>query len=222
MQNDYPNAAIEANRVIQSGEFELVSSYADNFNNSARTFDSRDDNENATTEDVFSVQVTTQSGVNDMFTFFSSSGRGDIYVEQAHLDLYDQANDDRYALFYDDERTGKWENQFGNVNIIRLAEMYLTRAEANLRAGSTLGDTPLNDINTIRNRAGLLDLGAVTIPEVMAERHLELAFEGHLIHDLKRTKANVGTLAYNANDLVYPIPNREIIIYPSMVQNDGY
>ena len=221
MQNNYANAALEANIVIGSGQFGLLSDYADNFNNSANVFSSRNNNDNATTEDVFAIQVTSQSGINNMNTFFSTNGRGDIYIEPAHFALY-TGGDDRLNLFYDGERTGKWENQFGNVNIIRLAEMYLTRAEANLEAGSTVGDTPLNDINTIRNRVGLADLGSVTITDILNERHLELAFEGHQIHDLKRTGRPVGALAFNAPKLIFPIPNREIIINPDMAQNESY
>lgn len=219
MQNNYALARDAANTVIQSGEYALLGNYADNFNNSSAGAGS-----NATSEDVFSIQVTTQSGINNMNTFFATpdfAGRGDIYVEPAHFALY-TIGDDRLNLFYDGERTGKWNNQFGNVNIIRLSEMYLTRAEANLRLGTNVGDTPLNDINTIRNRVGLLDLVVVTLPDVLAERHLELAFEGHWIHDLKRTQSPVGALAYNANELVYPIPNREITINPAMAQNAGY
>ena len=39
--------------------------------------------------------------------------------------------------------------------VIRITEMYLTRAEANFRNGTVVGDTPLNDINLLRTRAGL-------------------------------------------------------------------
>lgn len=218
MQNNYPAARDAADRVIQSGEFDLLTNYADNFNNSSNG------SSNATVEDVFSIQVTTQAGINNMNTFFATSdfgGRGDIYIEPAHFALY-EVGDERLDLFYDGERTGKWNNQFGNVNIIRLAEMYLTRAEANLQAGTTVGDTPLNDVNTIRNRVGLIDLGSVTISDILNERHLELAFEGHLIHDLKRTQRSVGTLAFDAPELIFPIPNREIQINPDLEQNEGY
>lgn len=218
MQNDYAKAAAEANIVIESGEFELLDSYADNFNNSSAG------EGNATSEDVFSAQVTNQAGVNNMVTFFASSdfaGRGDIYIEPAHFDMY-EAGDERLDLFYDGERTGKWTNQFGSVNIIRLAEMYLNRAEANFREGTAVGATPLDDINTIRERVGLDPLGALTIDDILVERHLELAFEGHLIHDIKRTQRSVGALPYNAPKLIYPIPNRERILNPAMAQNEGY
>jgi hypothetical protein len=218
MQNNYAAARDAANTVIQSGEFALLANYADNFNNGSNG------GSNATSEDVFSIQVTTQAGINNMNTFFATpdyAGRGDIYIEPAHFALY-TAGDKRLLLFYDGERTGKWNNQFGNVNIVRLSEMYLTRSEANLRLATNVGATPLADINLIRSRAGLAALGAVTVADVLAERHLELAFEGHWIHDLKRTQRPIGAFPYNSNDLVYPIPNREILINPAMAQNPGY
>ncbi|QHT65527.1 RagB/SusD family nutrient uptake outer membrane protein [Rhodocytophaga rosea] len=217
MQQNYQAAADAANRVIDSGEFELVSDYAGEFNNGSNT-----------DEDIFAIQVTSQDGVNEMNTFFGAAeyaGRGDIIIEDAHLAMYEEG-DERFNLFYEDEsgviRTGKWINQFGNVGIIRLAEMYLTRAEANFRAGAAVGDTPVNDINVIRERAGLDPLAAVTIDDIMRERRLELAFEGHLIHDIKRTKGSVGDLPYNSTKLVFPIPQRETDVNPNLTQNAGY
>jgi starch-binding outer membrane protein, SusD/RagB family len=219
MQNNYADAAAAADRVIQSGSFALLSDYADNFNKTSAGAGST-----TSSEDVFSIQVTDQDGVNNMNTFFASSdfsGRGDIYIEPAHFDRY-ESGDERLDVFYDDERTGKWNNQFGNVNIVRLAEMYLTRAEANFREGTSIGATPLNDINTIRNRVGLAGLGALTIDDILNERLLELAFEGHLLHDLKRTQRSVGSLSFDADELVFPIPQRERIINPGLTQNPGY
>lgn len=231
MQNDYANAALEANTVIESGEFELIGNgkYETVFNNTARTSD-RESNQNATTEDVFAIQVTNQSGINNLNTFYATSdfgGRGDIYILQPHIDLYEE-DDERLEMFYDyDEEegianTGKFTNRFGNVPVIRLAEMYLTRAEANFREGTSVGATPLEDVNTIRNRVGLSSLGVVTLDDILHERQLELAFEGQRIHDLKRTQSPVGSLDYNDPSLIYPIPVRERIINPDLEQNEGY
>src|SRR5690606_25703882 len=98
-----------------------------------------------------------------------------------HINLYE--DDDRRLtdLIYTDDqgalRTVKYTNTVdGNVKIIRLAEMYLTRAEANLRAGTSIGATPLADINTIRARAGLDPLQSVNLEQVLLERKLELMF----------------------------------------------
>jgi starch-binding outer membrane protein, SusD/RagB family len=217
-QNDYAKARDAADRVIESGVYELARTYADAFNKGSQ------ESGNASIEDIFSIQVTSQDGVNNMNTFFATSdfgGRGDIYVEPAHFDLY-EPGDDRLNLFYDDERTGKWNNQFGNVNIIRLAEMYLTRAEANFRLGTSVGATPEEDIDLIRERVGLAPIPVLTLDQILLERHLELAFEGHLLHDLKRTQSDVGGVPFNDPSLIYPVPQRERIINPDLQQNTGY
>jgi starch-binding outer membrane protein, SusD/RagB family len=218
---DYPNARDAANRVITSGNYSLMSAFADCFNGGT------------TDEDIFDIAVSSVDGVNSMFTFFASTdagGRGDIEIEDAHLNLY-EAVDDRLALFYEDPvtsetRSGKWAYQYANVKVVRLAEMYLTRAEANFRLSTTVGDTPLNDVNTIRNRSSLTDLGTTTLNDILNERHLELAHEGQRIHDTKRLKKSVTEGAtifnYDNDKLVFPIPQREINVNSNLVQNNGY
>jgi hypothetical protein len=122
-------------------------------------------------------------------------------------------------------RVDKFDNTFGNVHIIRLAELYLIRAEANLRTGAatTLGNTPLDDVNTIRARAGLDPLATVTIANVLTERIHELAFEGgFFLHDAKRLQQTVGAQPYNSNKLVFPIPLQDINANPNLKQNPGY
>ena len=118
--------------------------------------------------------------------------------------------------------TSKYTNQYGNIHVIRLAEMYLIRAEANYRLGTSLGATPLDDINTIRGRAKASALTTVTLDDILLERRRELAFEGFLIHDIKRTKGNVGSLNWNSDKLVFPIPLREMQVNNKLVQNPGY
>ena len=106
--------------------------------------------------------------------------------------------------------------------MIRLAEMYFTRAECNVRLNSSTGATPLDDVNATRTRAGLPALTAVTLAAVLTERKLELAFEGNQLYDVKRNKLSVGGKAYNDNALVLPIPQREIDTNKNLVQNAGY
>ncbi|WP_152969797.1 RagB/SusD family nutrient uptake outer membrane protein, partial [Pedobacter sp. Hv1] len=52
--------------------------------------------------------------------------------------------------------------------------------------------------------------------------YANLAFEGAALHDAKRTQTNIGTLAWNANALVFPIPQRERDANKNLVQNPGY
>jgi hypothetical protein len=124
--------------------------------------------------------------------------------------------------------TSKYDVLYGNIKFMRLAEMYLTRAEANFRAGTTVGATPLADINAIRTRARLPVLTALTLPVILKERRLELAFEGFRLGDLKRNQESAfdplanTTFAWNSPKLVFPIPLREINANPNLTQNAGY
>lgn len=75
-----------------------------------------------------------------------------------------------------------------NIPLIRLAEMYLTRAEANYHTG---GDA-LADINIIRDRVDLAPKTGISGPtllkQIYKERRLELAFEGLRLFDIRREK----------------------------------
>lgn len=217
---DYTNAAAAANRVIGSGKYSLATTFSGTF---PYSLSSQVPN---TTEDVFAVQVTTTQGTNDLFTFYSPNSRGDVDIRPAHLALY-EATDARKSFFVTSGSsvyTAKHNSRYANVRIIRLAEMYLVRAEANFRLGTSVGDTPMNDINRIRSRAGLLPLTAaeLTLNRILLERKLELAFEGQSLHDIKRLQLAVGPLPWNSPKLVLPIPEREIIANPNLTQNEGY
>ena len=221
MQEDYPNAASSADRVLQAEQFQLAPTFAGAFNNVEDI-----------PEYVFAIQISSQDGANDLNTFYASStdgGRGDINIQSQHLNRYADA-DARGDFFYVDSGTGdirtqKWQDDEAdgaNLPVLRLAEMYLTRAEANLRAGSTVGAPPVDDVNAIRTRAGLDPVSTVTVEDVLRQRRLELAFEGNLLHDLKRTGRSVGTLSFDAEELVYPVPQRECDANPEITQNSGY
>ncbi|RYY19628.1 MAG: RagB/SusD family nutrient uptake outer membrane protein, partial [Sphingobacteriaceae bacterium] len=220
---DYANAVKEANTVISSGVFSLTTSYAAEFPFIVGNPVHYDN----TTEDIFAVQITSQQGVNEQNEFYggpSYGGRGDAAITPAYISSF-EANDARMAFFYNDGGSlysSKFANTYGNVKIFRLAEMYLTRAEANLRSGTTLGDSPVNDVNKVRVRAGLTPLATVTLAQILTERQHELAFEGFFLHDAKRTQQTVGAMAWNSPKLIFPIPQREIIANSKLVQNTGY
>jgi hypothetical protein len=215
---DARDAADRAITVALANTRALASTYAAAFNNTVNS-----------AEYLFAMQVSAQDGANNMHLYWSIptyGGRdGDVSVQASHLALYDPI-DARRALFYTGAgatRSGKWQLQYRVLPIIRLAEMYLTRAEANFRAGTTTGATPLQDINRTRQRAGLLPLLVVTLADIIAERKLELAHEGHAIHDRKRLRLTTDGIAYDANSIVFPIPQREIDASRNVIiQNDGY
>jgi hypothetical protein len=214
----YAEARDQANEVIGSGLFSLVPEYANLWNN-----------EDNSPEDIFAVQISNQDFLEATMTIFYSipafGGRdGDIEIEQKHLDLYDPA-DARLALHYSGNgamRTGKWRDQYKNQPVIRLAEMYLIRAECNARLGTSVGASVDDDYNAIHTRAGLTPESGVTLDDILLERRLELAHEGHRIHDIKRLKGSADGLPYDDNNLLFPIPAREIEANKQLEQNPGY
>lgn len=215
-QGNYAAARDAANRVITSAQFALASSFEEAFN------DATNDG-----EIIFKIKVSDQDGGNDLNTFYAPStfqGRGDIRIQAKHLALY--ATGDTRGTFFvrasNNNYTAKFLDQYGDVPVVRLAEMYLIRAEANQRLSTTIGATPLNDVNLVRARAGAKALASVDLNAILAERKLELSFEGQQVHDAKRLKRNVGALVFSDNKLVIPIPQREIDTNKSLVQNPGY
>ncbi len=77
-----------------------------------------------------------------------------------------------------------------NVPLIRLAEMYLTRAEANYHLNDA--DGAMKDINVVRARVNLDPVEGMAGPNLLRkiykERRLELAFEGLRLFDIRREK----------------------------------
>ncbi|MGB5274680.1 MAG: RagB/SusD family nutrient uptake outer membrane protein [Flavobacteriaceae bacterium] len=221
-QGNYAAARDASNDVLANSGHVLTPTFAGAFNNDADS-----------SEDIFTFQVTTQTGINQLVNFYASQengGRGgDVRIQEAYYNLFDDPlNDDRAAFFYispdnDQVLSSKYTNQFANVTIFRIAEMHLIRLECNFREGTALGLDPLTEINALRARSNAIPLvGPLTLDLIFNERQLELAFEGFLIHDLKRFEQNVGTLPFNDNALVFPIPQTETDTNPLIVQNPGY
>lgn len=130
---------------------------------------------------------------------------------------------------------------------LRLAEMYLIRAEANARLGNVA--EALADVNLLRERAGLSGsalytaaglsaAGKSALDVVLEERYLELAFEGHRAYDLFRNGRPMernypGTHSLNNTPttdvsqkvlptddrVIFFIPQAEVDRNPNLVQN---
>ncbi len=220
-QGNYAAARDAAHEVLTSSGHSLASSFSAAFNNDSDSV-----------EDVFAFQVTSQGGDNDLITFYASQSnggrQGDIDLQQGYFDLFDDpTNDVRDDFIYTSPDNGgvltsKYTNQFANISVFRIAEIHLIRAESNFRENTSIGLAPLDEINVLRGRSSASPLASVTLDLFFKERQLELAFEGHLIHDLKRTQRSVGTLAYDANELVLPIPQAEMDTNTLIEQNLGY
>jgi len=118
--------------------------------------------------------------------------------------------------------------------VLRLAEQYLIRAEAEANgAGNGINDA-IVDLNYIRSRANLLpyagpvDQNSV-LNAIFHERQIEFFSEwGHRWLDLKRTGQAVTTLSAAkkinilSSSLLYPIPISELQADPNLSQNPGY
>ena len=115
--------------------------------------------------------------------------------------------------------------------VFRLAEQFLIRAEATLNQNK-ISDAQA-DINVIRARAGLGNTLANNIPSlklaIEQERRTEFFCEwAHRWYDLKRTgRANdvlsvLKSTTWQETDILWPIPQQEINLNPSLTQNPGY
>lgn len=223
-QGNYAAARDAADDVLQNSGHSLTAGYDGAFNNDTDG-----------PETIFAFQKTSQVSAasgNQLVNFYASQangGRGgDVRIQEDYIALFDDPdNDFRASFFYispdnDETLTSKYTNQFANVTIFRIAEMHLIRAESNFREGTALGLAPLAEINALRARSGAAALTALNEDLLFNERQLELAFEGFLVQDYKRTQRSVGSLAFDANALVFPIPQNEMDTNPLMEQNPGY
>lgn len=216
-----------ANQVIESGYFKLQPNV---------TIPFRNKNSNPG-ENIFEIQQNDQNNAgtsNDGLTTFYSSqkgniGRGDVRILDGFSNSFATNDARKTELIYEGKGarpgflySGKWTTFGQNIPIVRLAELYLVRAEANLRLGTAVGDLPANDLNKVRARAGVAPIVLPVLADILQERRWELAFEGLRIHDIKRQKLSTGTFAYNDPLLVFPIPDREIKANSNLVQNPGY
>lgn len=232
-QGNYVQAEAEASKIISSGSYSLVEHFSDEFQvkeQATRVFNS--------SEDIFAIQISNQSGFNALNEVYASSafgGREETFLNGQFFDRY-EAGDDRVNEVTDGSLTSKFNNAFGNVVVIRLAEIYLIRAEARILKQSPDLVGAAADINVVRHRALLGDAPAVTAAGLFAavkqERRVELAFEGFRLFDLKRYKETtyavdgngnqVQAFPWNSPKLVFPIPKRERDANPQLVQNEGY
>lgn len=109
--------------------------------------------------------------------------------------------------------------------VIRIAELYLIRAEARAHLNNLEG--ALADLNTIRARADADDLTSDDQAEILLaieqERAVEFAFEAHRWFDLVRTERAGDVLGLaNRNFWLFPIPLSDILSDPDVEQNPGY
>jgi starch-binding outer membrane protein, SusD/RagB family len=123
---------------------------------------------------------------------------------------------------------------FDNIQLFRLAEIYLIRAEARAQLGKISGaESAESDVNIIRDRAQVPLIQGTSQNQMLQiiehERRMELGFEGHRWYDLVRTGRDQQVMDdftnnWTSKDRLWPVPLREISNNPSLsnAQNPGY
>lgn len=228
---EWTQAETRATEVINDSKFSLIS-YSGIFSA---------DNSN---ESIFEVQFNNadQSGLRFWYAPGAIGGRGEL---AANADFYNSFSDDdvRKALFGRDNVVGVWypskyirAGNIDNAHVLRIAEMYLNRAEARAKKSTPDLVGAKADLDMVRNRAGIGEyLFDIPILEAIErERRWEFFAEGHIFFDLVRTGRALTVLQNvnrrngppvslsNANRQIMPIPRRDIDANPNLVQNQGY
>lgn len=196
-------------------------------------------------ETLFRIRYGTSSGIGSMWT---TTG-GNVYIAPSDKLIATYSNNDiRKEAYIGTTGDKNYVNKFYNssrggrvvdLKAVRIAEMYLIRAEAYAKKEApdlVKGAADLNELRRARitgyvnetfNSSGDL------VKAVLEERFKELAFEGFRIFDLKRnnlpveraaTDAEPGwrTLPADSYRFTFPIPKQEMNVNPNMVQNPGY
>lgn len=158
-------------------------------------------------------------------------------VDLRRSTLTDTAGTDVVSTKYENPN---WED---DIPILRLADQLLIRAEA-LAHTSGVNAESIALLNDVRRRAlrvvdanGDPVAGAAELVEfeasdfteatelieaIIRERRVELLFEGNRFHELMRLQRPVRGYAHDADELRWPIPQREMDANPNLVQNPGY
>ncbi|MBE0639331.1 MAG: RagB/SusD family nutrient uptake outer membrane protein [Bacteroidales bacterium] len=216
-----------ATQVIDHPSLQLVPDYATLFN---IEFENN-------SESIFQVTYNDQDRnlTARYFAHTSNEGRYEFAPTTFYMNSF-ETNDVRkdasvkmagsapYAVKFNDVASGT-----DPVYVLRLAEIYLIRAEAKILQQGNIDDI-LNDVNIIRQRANLQPVNMTSYAslklEVESQRQKEFAFEGYRWFDLVRTNRAIEVIdkITNTNQYLFPIPQAEIIANnnPGMYQNDGY
>jgi hypothetical protein len=238
---DWTNAEAMATEVISANKYSLI----------ARDKLLTDFGLQNNSETIFEVHyLTTDNLGSDQLTNFTlqSGSYGDLLATDDLYNSYDAA-DARRGFLIKGKRSGSGGenpaviiNKYNNITtfeegikVMRLAEVYLNRAEARAMQPGKEADA-VADIDMIKKRAfatpaPTTETGAALLQLIRNERRRELPFEGHRLFDLTRwkqdfTKDRSGnvtiSIGYPNLKTIMPIPLSEINANPNIEPNDGY
>ncbi len=191
---------------------------------------------------------TTKAYVNLFGGAGTNDQRGNFYTEKQSLEIEDLGNFGHGYAFVkfknitstgaegsDGPTNGSGDFVDTDIPLFRLADVYLMYAEATLRGGGGDTGTALGYINDLRARAGANPVASINLNFILDERGRELGWEMTRRTDLIRygkfTTASYlwpwkggvknGQAVEDYRNL-YPIPAKDIIANPNLVQNPGY
>ena len=229
-KKDYTHAAYYATLVINDGAFSLLDQ-----NNFPTIYTSK-----LNKESIFELPFTQQNqsfynattyarpeAASTEVLFIASQGL-QAFFQNRPADLRINLLDYSSPNFQPNGRTLKYSGDItekdNSAYVIRIAEMYLIRAEA---LGRTNG---LADLNMVMTNRGMTALSPSDVPDdptyaqaVSDENRAEFNFEGHRYYDLARTGQVANVLGVPATNSCYPIPLQQITAsHGLVVQNPGY
>ncbi len=225
---DWANAEIYASKLIADNNYEMISPYSSFFANNVKN----------TRESILELtySATDQNAHSHWWQPPANSGRREWAPTDELVNLLNDplTGGNRKTMIARTAPPGNlW---YGNMYyrnprtdpafILRIAEMYLIRAEARGQLGKITDG--LSDLNVVRRRAGLNDFAASSANELLLaveqERRLEFAFEPHRWFDLVRTERIDNVIGLeDKNRWVMPIPINEIQAADGILeQNPGY
>lgn len=238
---DYANA-LKARVQLYRGQFADAEALATSVINSTRYTMVTTANYGAmwtsknSTESIFELEFNTADQNSLPFFYYTTTlgGRNEISSSTGLRDAH-EANDVRKDINYSvvaplakTRKVTRIANGDDNVILMRLAELYLIRAEARLRNTSPDLLGGLSDLNVIRNRAGLASFVSLSsadiLTAILAERRVEFAHEGHRLFDLRRYNLTSSTLGISEPFRnLWPIPQREVLTSGGIIeQNPNY
>lgn len=229
-QNDFARAAEAASRVIANTNYRLADLNTVFGENAPKgggspevVFDirNRDDNNNngigdASRYDGFQIPfISASDTLKRLVASFPMNDRRRAYLQD------EGAAPNRLFV-------NKFAAFVMNIPVIRMGEIYLTRAESRAESGDAAG--ALADLNAVRTRAGIPALtgltGTALRDAIRRERAMELIFEGDRFQNVKRMRGlNINPLntnqrlAFDAPQLLWKIPDTEMNANPQMQQN---
>ena len=226
-QGNWAEAENKATEVINNSLYTLAPSYQEvfvaNSNESILEFFFQDlSSQGITTAELFLTESLGGQYINVHTANFANAFEfGDLRKDEF-------INVDNEGLPYISKYNETGANQ--EVKILRLAEMYLIRAESRAQQGNVSGAA--EDLNVLRSRADLANTTASDQASMLAaieqERFVELCFEGHRWIDLVRTgrvdevMSAFNPVGWQATDKLLPIPQSDIDLNPNLTQNPGY